>query len=206
MLCAAWLSGIHFAFSHGMNTSHQCQSKKTTVSTFRERFVPYRETLMRSALRLTRNSADAEDLVQETSLRAYKAWERFECGTNFKAWIHRILTNTFINNYRRRKRFVLVSKSLKEDLTIRHRFLSVRDYVPKREMADEVLSALESLSPGNRAIVEMADLNQIAYREIAQTLDLPIGTVMSRLFRARRKLEDRLSSYASENWGIARAA
>ncbi|PID38241.1 MAG: RNA polymerase subunit sigma-24 [Proteobacteria bacterium] len=159
------------------------------------------------ALRYTRNEGDADDLVQETLMRAYAAWHRFQLGTNCKAWLLRILTNSFINEYRR---------SVKE-----RRWLSREDPLvcPSRRRAaadpegvlmesllsDEVKAALATLSSDYRQVVMYADLQGLSYREIANRVGCPMGTVMSRLHRGRRQLGRILASYAREQ-GILKAA
>ena len=167
----------------------------------RDRFerdaMPLLPGLYAAALRMTRNPADAEDLVQETFLRAYRGFGGFEEGTNLKAWLYRILTNTFINAYRKRQRQpVTVSEQEVEDRSLFERLgesgPSAESEVLERLPDEDVKEALDSLSEGFRLAVLLADVEGFSYREIAEIMDVPIGTVMSRLHRGRRALEKRL--------------
>jgi RNA polymerase sigma-70 factor, ECF subfamily len=167
----------------------------------RDRFerdaMPLLPGLYAAALRMTRNPSDAEDLVQETFLRAYRGFGGFEEGTNLKAWLYRILTNTFINAYRKRQRQpVTVSEQEVEDRSLFERLgesgPSAESEVLERLPDEDVKEALDSLSEGFRLAVLLADVEGFSYREIAEIMDVPIGTVMSRLHRGRRALEKRL--------------
>jgi RNA polymerase sigma-70 factor (ECF subfamily) len=167
----------------------------------RDRFerdaLPLLPGMYAAALRMTRNPADAEDLVQETFLRAYRGFDGFEEGTNLKAWLYRILTNTFINAYRKRQRQpVTVSEQEVEDRSLFERLgesgPSAEAEVLERLPDDDVKEALDSLSEGFRLAVLLADVEGFSYKEIAEIMDVPIGTVMSRLHRGRRALERRL--------------
>jgi RNA polymerase sigma-70 factor (ECF subfamily) len=167
----------------------------------RDRFerdaLPLLPGMYAAALRMTRNPADAEDLVQETFLRAYRGFAGFEEGTNLKAWLYRILTNTFINTYRKRQRQpVTVSEQEVEDRSLFERLgesgPSAEAEVLERLPDDDVKEALDSLSEGFRLAVLLADVEGFSYKEIAEIMDVPIGTVMSRLHRGRRALERRL--------------
>jgi RNA polymerase sigma-70 factor, ECF subfamily len=167
----------------------------------RDRFerdaLPLLPGMYAAALRMTRNPADAEDLVQETFLRAYRGFAGFEEGTNLKAWLYRILTNTFINAYRKRQRQpVTVSEQEVEDRSLFERLgesgPSAEAEVLERLPDDDVKEALDSLSEGFRLAVLLADVEGFSYKEIAEIMDVPIGTVMSRLHRGRRALEKRL--------------
>jgi RNA polymerase sigma-70 factor, ECF subfamily len=169
----------------------------------RERFerevLPLLPNLYSAALRMTRNPADAEDLVQETYLRAYRGFSGFEEGTNLRAWMYRILTNTFINSYRKKQREPVTVQD--DDLDEWYLFdkLGENGVEPSaeaeviRSMPDEdVQKALEALPEGFRLAVLLADVEGFSYKEIAQILGIPIGTVMSRLHRGRRALEKAL--------------
>jgi len=179
---------------------------------FAKEVLQHREVMYASALRLTRQPNDAEDLVQETLLRAYKAWGRFEPGSNCRAWLQRILTNSFINKYRRKRRHTRFATENPDDAvtslygTSHREAANPRDELVKHTLSDEVTAALNSLGDDYRRVVELADLRGIRYRDIAKELDLPIGTVMSRLFRARRQLEAQLREFAAADYGIRRAA
>jgi RNA polymerase sigma-70 factor (ECF subfamily) len=181
-------------------------------ATFSELAMPYMGPLYSAALRMTRNPADAEDLVQETYLRAYRAFDSFQEGTNLKAWLYRILTNTFINQYRAAKRRPEQTDIEDvEDLYLYRRLGGLEAAMAGRSPETEVLEgipdaevkeALESLPEQFRMAVLLADVEGFAYKEIAEILDIPIGTVMSRLHRGRKQLQKRLWDYAVER-GIA---
>lgn len=163
------------------------------------------DPLYAAALRLTKNERDAEDLVQDTFLRAYRFFDKFERGTNIKAWLFKILTNTFINRYRRKVK----ERSVVEDErdTVHERFMS-RDvtestsnpeqYFFDRLLSDDVLAAIDALPLDFRMVVILADLQEFSYKEIAEILDCPVGTVMSRLYRGRKLLQKYLLGYAIE--------
>jgi RNA polymerase sigma-70 factor (ECF subfamily) len=169
----------------------------------RERFerevLPLLPNLYSAALRMTRNPADAEDLVQETYLRAYRGFSGFEEGTNLRAWMYRILTNTFINSYRKKQREpVTVLEDVLDEWYLFDK-LGESGVEPSaeaeviRSMPDEdVQKALEALPEGFRLAVLLADVEGFSYKEIAEILGIPIGTVMSRLHRGRRALEKAL--------------
>ena len=164
------------------------------------------DPLYSAALRLTKNERDAEDLVQDTFLRAYRFFDKFERGTNIKAWLFKILTNTFINRYRRSvKERALVEGPEREAVTDQLVSRAAADHAadPERHLldrlvSDEVVRAIDSLPIDFRLVVILADLQDFSYKEIADILDIPVGTVMSRLFRGRRLLEKSLLSYAAE--------
>jgi RNA polymerase sigma-70 factor (ECF subfamily) len=169
----------------------------------------YAPQLYSAALRMTRNSADAEDLVQETYLKAYRSFGSFETGTNLRAWLFRILTNTFINTYRAKQRRPIESDLGEiEDLYMYRRLPSLgttrsaEDQLFDLFTDDEVKEALESLPENFRMPVLLADVEGFSYKEIAEMLDVPIGTVMSRLHRGRKGMQKRLWDYA-EARGLA---
>jgi RNA polymerase sigma-70 factor (ECF subfamily) len=169
-------------------------------------------SLYSAALRMTRNPADAEDLVQETYLRAFKGFGGFTEGTNLKAWLYRILTNTFINRYRAKKRrpeetdfddvedFYLYKRmgGLEQARSSRSAEDELMDLFPEAE----VKTAVESLPENFRLPVLLADVEGFSYKEIAEILDIPIGTVMSRLHRGRKALQKALYDFAAER-GLA---
>jgi RNA polymerase sigma-70 factor (ECF subfamily) len=160
--------------------------------------------LYSAALRMTRNAADAEDLVQETYLKAYRSYGSFEEGTNLRAWLYRILTNTFINSYRAAKRRPEITDVEDvEDLYLYRRLTpggsgtselgrSAEDEALDRFTDDDVKSALEELPEAFRMAVLLADVEGFSYKEIAEITDVPIGTVMSRIHRGRRALQKAL--------------
>ncbi len=180
---------------------------------FEELVLPHRNELYACALRYTRNPGDAEDLVQEALMRAFAAWTRFIPGSNARAWVFRILTNSFINTCRRRKRHRRFATETPRD-AVRALYGSARPRAAKNPekvmledtLCDDVERALESLGDSYREVVMLADLGGIRYRDIAEQLDVPIGTVMSRLFRARRQLEVQLAEFAASDYGIRRSA
>ena len=178
-------------------------------ATFAEDAMPLMDGLYSAAMRMTRNAADAEDLVQETYLKAFNAYERFETGTNLKAWMYRILTNSYINAYRKKQRRPDESDIDDiEDLYLYRRLGGAESAVLSRSAEDELLEmfgedevklALEDLPEHYRMPILRADVEGFAYKEIAEILDVPIGTVMSRLHRGRKQLQKRLYSFAEEH-------
>jgi RNA polymerase sigma-70 factor (ECF subfamily) len=181
-------------------------------SEFEAACLPHQGELFGVAMKLAREPELARDLVQETLLRAMVAWASFEPGSNVRAWLFRILTNAFINGYRKRRRHHRLATERPGD-TLSALYGVDRDHTEEldealcaAELCDEVRAALDRLGPEYRDVVERADLRGEKYRDIAEALDLPIGTVMSRLFRARRVLEAELAGVAARDWGIKRAA
>lgn len=173
--------------------------------------IPQADALYGAALRMTREPASAEDLVQETLLRAYRFWHKYEQGTNIKAWLFRIQTNIFINRYRKRQTEQKVMDDRQID-DLLHRFAAQEStFIPpdtredflKEVIGDEVLAALDELPFEFRMTVLLADMHDLSYKEIADVLDCPVGTVMSRLHRARKLLQARLFAYAVERGVIA---
>ncbi|MGQ0743996.1 MAG: sigma-70 family RNA polymerase sigma factor [Acidimicrobiales bacterium] len=177
--------------------------------------MPLMDSLYNAALRMTRNPADAEDLVQETYLKAYRAYERFEEGTNLKAWLYRILTNTYINIYRAKRRRPEETDIDDVESFYLYRRLggaqaaslsqSAEDQVLDRLSEAEVKSAIEALPEQFRMAVLLSDVEGFSYKEIAEILDIPIGTVMSRLHRGRRALQKRLYEFGRHR-GLVPAA
>jgi len=175
-------------------------------ATFADEAMPLMSSLYSAALRMTRNPADAEDLVQETYLKAYRAYERFEAGTNLKAWMYRILTNSYINEYRKKPRRPDESDiDDVEDLYLYRRIGGLTGSTLGRSAEDELMDlfgeaevkkALEDLAEHYRLPVLLADVEGFAYKEIAEILDVPIGTVMSRLHRGRKQLQKLLYGFA----------
>ena len=180
---------------------------------FNSQVMPFVDSLYNTAYRMTRSAEDAEDLVQETFFKAYKYYDKFEEGTNLKAWLFKILKNTFINNYRKRKLeprsvdFAEIEDSFER---IVRRDASEQPSDPESDffsgvLDDDVKKALESLPYDYRMVVILADLEDFSYKEIAEILDCPVGTVMSRLYRGRKLLEKALLKYARKH-GYIRGA
>lgn len=179
---------------------------------FQEQAIPYMDQLYAAAMRMTRNPADAADLVQETFVKAFGAWSSFSQGTNLKAWLYRILTNTYINIYRKKQRepFQGTIDDLEDwqlggaESTTATRSRSAEAEAIDRMPASAVKDALQEVPEDFRLAVYLADVEGFAYQEIADIMKTPIGTVMSRLHRGRRMLRELLADYAAER-GIAAA-
>ena len=177
---------------------------------FERDVLPMLPHLYSAALRLTRNPPDAEDLLQETYLRAFRGFAGFEEGTNLRAWMYRILTNTFINAYRKKQREpVTVQDEEIEDWYLYDRLAgsgveaSAESEVLDRIPDEEVQRALEALPEGFRMAVLLADVEGFSYKEIAEIMDVPIGTVMSRLHRGRKALQKALWETVQERGLVA---
>ena len=187
-------------------------SKATALSEserrrFQEEALPLLDSLYGGALRMTRNPADAEDLVQETMLRAYRSFDSFEPGTNLKAWLFRIMTNAYINTYRKKQREPQkVSTDEIEDFDL---YRELRTHDPSYEATPEnivldslvdsdILQAIDELPEQFRLAVVLSDVEGFSYAEMAEIMDVPLGTVMSRLHRGRKALQKRLWELARE--------
>lgn len=175
--------------------------------------IPFLDSLYNMAYRLTRNADDAQDLVQETYLKAYKYYDKFEKGTNLKAWLFRIMKNTFINNYRKKQSqpqqsaFDDIEESF-ESLVSEEAGHPIKDpeQVALENVLDEdVQNALDSLRDDYRMVILLVDIEGFSYKEAAEILDVPVGTVMSRLYRGRKLLEHALLGFA-RRYGYLRNA
>jgi RNA polymerase sigma-70 factor (ECF subfamily) len=174
---------------------------------FQEDALPLLDSLYGAALRMTRNPQDAEDLVQETMLRAYRAFDRFEAGTNLKAWLFRILTNAYINTYRKKQREPQkVSADELQDFDL---YRELKDHDPQFSDTPEsivldslvdsdITEAIDDLPEQFRLAVVLSDVEDFSYAEMAEIMDVPMGTVMSRLHRGRKALQKRLWDLARE--------
>jgi RNA polymerase sigma-70 factor (ECF subfamily) len=174
-------------------------------SHFEQAVVPFMAQLYPAALRMTKNASDAEDLVQETVAKAYTAFHQFQPGTNLRAWLYKILSNTFINSYRKRRRepATTLGADFQEDWQVDTDPLARPAPSAEAEalgrLADsDVLSALRELPPEFRIAIYLADIEGYPYREIADMMGIPLGTVMSRLHRGRNKLRGKLARYSPE--------
>lgn len=179
---------------------------------FESAVLPHVDALYGSAFRLTRNGGDAEDLVQDSLLRAYRFWGSFQEGSNCKAWLFKILTNTFINSYKRKKRSkeilnaAVAEQASTDGVLIHAQALNQRtpaEVIIEQSLSEDVEKALEAIPPDFRVAVVLCDVEGFSYKEIAEVLECPVGTVMSRLHRGRRLLHKELHEYAKQQ-GIVR--
>jgi RNA polymerase sigma-70 factor (ECF subfamily) len=162
---------------------------------FDREVIRHRAELVGAGIRMTGSRAEAEDLVQEAVMRAWVFWHRFEPGTNGRAWMHRILLNTFINGYRRRRRERDVLQTVHAQ-EMREQWDAQASDTPGEALGDEVQAALDALPEEFRRVVVLVDLEERSYRDAADAIGCPIGTVMSRLHRARRAMKRDLEQYA----------
>ena len=182
------------------------ESDAELTARFERDAIPLMDQLYGGALRMTRNPADAEDLLQETMVKAYAGFRSFREGTNLKAWLYRILTNTYINTYRKKQRepYQGTIDELEDwqlggaESTTASSSRSAEAEAIDRMPDSTVKAALQSIPEDFRLAVYLADVEGFSYQEIADIMKTPIGTVMSRLHRGRRLLRDLLSDYAVE--------
>ena len=181
-------------------------SRRPLRADFEREALPHLQALYAAALRMTRNEKDAEDLVQEALLRAYRFFDTFEAGTNCKAWLFRILTNVFCNQYRDRERETVILTEAESSSANLEQFLGGAGGVTSdtetallgRMVSADVEKALAAVPSDFRMAVILADLEDFSYKEIAEIMDCPAGTVMSRLYRGRKILQGLLRNYAIE--------
>ena len=180
------------------------ETKEDAAARFERDVSPFLQSLYGGALRMTRNPTDAEDLVQESMLKAFAAFDSFTEGTNLKAWLFRILTNTYINQYRKKQRATLQTSAdeltdgqlneVGENLGLRS-----AEAEAMAKLADgEIVDALAALPDDFRMAVYLVDIEGFSYKEAAEIMDTPVGTVMSRLSRGRKQLRELLREYATE--------
>lgn len=168
---------------------------------FDDEALPHLDTLYRVALRLTADPSQAEDLVQDTMLKAYRSWRQYRPGTNARGWLLTILRNTFINDYRRRKHEpIAMDLEAAEPHAV---YRSMQESDPEgtffsQIVDDKVIEAIDALPTDFREVLVLSDIEGMSYGEIAETLGIPVGTVKSRLFRARRQLQAALYEHAVE--------
>lgn len=185
------------------DTADRPQEKRKQFET---EALPHMDALLRTALRMTKNQTDAEDLVQETMVKAYRFWDKFELGSNCRAWLFKIMTNIFINEYRSKSR-TPVSVNM-DDIDDNFLFGQLSTKPPERNpeeelfakiFDDDVKKAIEELPDDFRLVVVLSFLEGFSYQEIADIVDLQLGTVKSRLHRGRKLLQRKLYDYAVRN-------
>ncbi len=185
-----------------MSDNKENLTREQKIEIFEKEFLPHVEALKTFAYYLTYNDNDANDLVQETYMKAFRFAEKFDRGTNAKAWLFRILKNAYINDYRKKSKqpdrvdFEDVINYHKSDEVSDNKYLNLKEESIDDMMGDEITKAINSLPPEFRTVILLADIEDFSYKEISKIIDVPIGTVRSRLFRARNTLKELLKKYA----------
>ena len=185
-----------------MSDNKENLTREQKIEIFENEFLPHVEALKTFAYYLTYNDNDANDLVQETYMKAFRFAEKFDRGTNAKAWLFRILKNAYINDYRKKSKqpdrvdFEDVINYHKSDEVSDNKYLNLKEESIDDMMGDEITKAINSLPPEFRTVILLADIEDFSYKEISKIIDVPIGTVRSRLFRARNTLKELLKKYA----------
>lgn len=189
-----------------MSFEHPTRAHVQQRIDFEHEVLRHRRELIGAGMRLTGSRAEAEDLVQDAVMRAWTFWHRFEPGTNGRAWMHRILLNTFINGYRRKRRERDILQAVHAEELRAQGWDGHVGEAPGEGLGDEVQAALDALPEEFRRVVVLVDLEERSYRDAASAIGCPIGTVMSRLHRARRAMKRQLEEYASTEGYAAEAA
>ncbi|MFQ5452773.1 MAG: sigma-70 family RNA polymerase sigma factor [Candidatus Zixiibacteriota bacterium] len=186
--------------------SDRTKEEQTKRKGFETEAIPHMDALYRTALRMTKNDNDAQDLVQETYVKAYRFWDKFELGSNCRAWLFRIMTNIFINEYRSKARSPMAVNVDDIDDNFLYGQLATVEGVKNPEVQlfnkifdDDVKKAIENLPDDFRLVVVLSFLEGFSYQEIANIADLQLGTVKSRLHRGRKLLQKELFDYAIKN-------
>lgn len=185
-----------------MSDSKKPISRKKKIEIFEKEFLPYIDALKTFAFYLTYDENEADDLVQETYLKAFRFIEKYDKGTNAKAWLFKILKNAYINQYRKKSKqpdkvdFDEVVNYHESDDLAQNKYFDLQEQIMETMMGDEITKALNSLPQEFRSVILLADIENFTYKEMAKILDIPIGTVRSRLFRARNLLKELLKKYA----------
>ena len=190
-------------------TNDQTKASPTKQAEFEKQMLPHLDALYRSAFSMTKNAGDAEDLVQETFVRAFQFFEQFQGGTNARAWLFRIMTNLYINSYRKKAREPdRVSYDEMEDFYLYNRLsdaqssnsaASPEEAIIQKVQAEAIQTAIERLPDEYRETVILADVNEFSYQEISEMLSIPIGTVRSRLSRGRRLVQKAIWAFTEAN-------
>lgn len=184
--------------------ANETKHKTDKIEFFQREFMPHIEALKTFAFHLTYNDADADDLVQETYMKAFKFMDKYEKGTNAKAWLFKILKNAYINEYRKKVKspqkvdvddvgLVKTTENQNERLKA-----DLRDDIYTNEMGDEITRAMDKLPDDFKTVILLCDIEGFSYEEMSKIIDIPVGTIRSRLFRARNALKELLKPYAEK--------